>query len=68
MAWVNDVHLHRARELGGKIAIDSDAHQVGNLAFVRYGVDQARRGWIEKKQVLNTMTWKQLQWWLERRA
>jgi histidinol phosphatase-like PHP family hydrolase len=36
----NDVHLHRARELGVKTAIDSDAHSVDQLHFMPCGIDQ----------------------------
>jgi DNA polymerase (family 10) len=64
---LNDVHLHRARELGVTLVIDSDAHSVDQLRFMRYGVDQARRGWLEKSHVLNTLTWSDFQQWLKRR-
>jgi DNA polymerase (family 10) len=63
---LNDVHVHRARELGVKIVIDSDAHSADQLRFMRYGVDQARRGWLEKSQVLNTLPGADLQRWLQR--
>jgi DNA polymerase (family 10) len=64
---LNDVHVHRARELGLKIAIDTDAHSVDQLRFMHYGVDQGRRGWLEKRQVLNTLPWSEFRPWLERR-
>jgi DNA polymerase/3'-5' exonuclease PolX len=64
---LNDVHLHRARELGVKIAIDSDAHSREHLRFMRYGIEQAQRGWLEKKQVVNTLSWPEFRRWLERR-
>jgi DNA polymerase (family 10) len=64
---LSDVHVHRARELGVQIAIDSDAHSVEHLRFMRYGIDQARRGWLERRQVVNTMPWGQFQKWLQRR-
>jgi DNA polymerase (family 10) len=64
---LNDVHVHRARELGVPIVIDSDAHSVDHLRFMRYGVDQARRGWLEKQHVLNTLKWSDFQRWLKRR-
>jgi DNA polymerase (family X) len=64
---LNDVHVQRARELSVKFAIDSDAHSVEHLRFMRYGIDQARRGWLEPGQVVNTMSWAQLQQWLQRR-
>ena len=62
-----DVHLMRARELGVKVAIDTDAHSRETLAFMRYGVDQARRGWLEPKDIVNCMTPAALQRWLRRR-
>jgi DNA polymerase (family 10) len=64
---LHDVHAQRARELGVKFAIDSDAHSVEHLGFMRYGIDQARRGWLERRHVVNTMSWAQLQQWLQRR-
>jgi DNA polymerase (family X) len=64
---LNDVHVHRARELGVPIIIDSDAHSVDHLRFMGYGVDQARRGWLEKPHVLNTLKWSDFERWLKRR-
>jgi DNA polymerase (family 10) len=43
-----------AKQRGVKIVISTDAHAAGHLPFMRYGVDTARRGWIEAKDVLNT--------------
>ncbi len=51
---LKDTHAHRARELGVKIVISTDAHRVADLALMRYGVDQARRAWLEPADVLNT--------------
>jgi DNA polymerase (family 10) len=56
---LRDFHLQMAREAGVKIVISTDAHRTGELDFVNYGVDQARRGWLEKKDVANTYTLKQ---------
>jgi DNA polymerase (family X) len=64
---LNDVHVHRARELGVKIAIDTDAHSVDHLRFMSYGIDQARRGWLEKGDVVNTLSWSDFQQWLQRK-
>jgi DNA polymerase (family 10) len=64
---LNDVHVHRAREIGVKLAIDTDAHSVDQLRYMRYGIDQARRGWIEKRHVVNTMPWAEFRRWLQRR-
>jgi len=64
---LNDRHLLRAREIGVRIAINTDAHSTGQLQFMRYGIDQARRGWLEKRHVLNAMTRTQLEIWLKQR-
>jgi DNA polymerase (family 10) len=42
-----------AKDEGVLVAISSDAHSVDGLDVLRYGVGQARRGWLEKKDVLN---------------
>lgn len=53
---LNDVWARRAKELGVSLAINSDAHARDNLRFVRYGTAVARRGWVEKGNVLNTLS------------
>ena len=45
-----------AKDHGVLVSIDSDAHSVAGLDVLRYGVNQARRGWLEKTDVLNTRT------------
>jgi DNA polymerase (family 10) len=62
-----DVHVRRARELGVRIMIDTDAHAVGGLRYMAYGVDQARRGWLERTDVLNTLHLPEFEAWLQRR-
>jgi DNA polymerase (family 10) len=52
---LKDTHLMKARELGVKIVIGTDAHRPEDLGLMRYGVDQARRAWLEKNHVLNTL-------------
>jgi DNA polymerase (family X) len=52
---LSDVHCKLAKELGVKLAISTDAHRTSDLDFMRFGVDQARRGWIEPEDVLNTL-------------
>jgi DNA polymerase (family 10) len=64
---LSDVHAFRARELGVRIAIDTDAHTVDQLGFMRYGVDQARRAWLGRGDVVNTMDVAGLRKWLARR-
>jgi DNA polymerase (family 10) len=52
---LKDTHVIRARELGCKIVLSTDAHRVGELDNMRYGVEQARRAWLTKGDVLNTL-------------
>jgi DNA polymerase (family 10) len=49
-----DIHCRQAREQGVPICINSDAHRSGDFDNLRYAVGQARRGWLEKGDVLNT--------------
>ena len=49
-----DAHCQMAREEGVLVSIDSDAHSTLDFGNLRYGVGQARRGWLEAKDVLNT--------------
>jgi len=52
---LKDVHLRMARERGVKIVISTDSHTTANLQYMKYGVETARRGWIEKNEVINTL-------------
>ncbi|MGD8783364.1 MAG: DNA polymerase/3'-5' exonuclease PolX [Thioalkalispiraceae bacterium] len=49
-----------AKELGVKIAISTDAHKTSDLDFMRFGINQARRGWLEASNVINTLDLKEL--------
>jgi DNA polymerase (family 10) len=51
-----DRHVKLARDRGMKIVISTDAHHPDHFAYMRYGVATARRGWMEKKSVINTYT------------
>jgi DNA polymerase (family 10) len=53
---LKDTHLRMAKERGVKIVISTDAHGTMGLQVMRYGVQMARRGWIEKKDVINTLS------------
>ena len=57
---ITDVQAKRAKEHGVKVAISTDAHSINSLDFMKYGVYNARRGWLEPDDVINTRTWKQL--------
>ena len=64
---LNDSMARAAQEAGVLLAIGSDAHNIAQLDQIRYGVFQARRGWIEARSVINTWAWTKLNRWLERR-
>jgi len=51
---LKDVHVYRARELGVKLLISTDAHGAEHLEFIRFGVGVARRGWCQAQDILNT--------------
>jgi len=57
---LSDVNIRRAKEAGVKMTIDTDSHQKEQLYFMEYGVSQARRGWAEKKDIVNTLPFKKL--------
>ncbi|HET9762437.1 MAG TPA: DNA polymerase/3'-5' exonuclease PolX [Casimicrobiaceae bacterium] len=50
---LDDPHCRMAKEEGVRVAIDSDAHSTAELENLRYGIAQARRGWLERGDVLN---------------
>jgi DNA polymerase (family 10) len=50
------IHCKRAKALGVMLVINPDAHATDELAYTRFGVDVARRGWLEKGDVFNTRT------------
>ncbi|NLE30116.1 MAG: DNA polymerase/3'-5' exonuclease PolX [Phycisphaerae bacterium] len=52
---LKDVHLKQAREAGAKILIGTDSHDIASLDNMRYGIYTARRGWLETKDVVNTL-------------
>jgi DNA polymerase (family 10) len=51
---LKDIHAYRARELGVKLVINTDAHAAEHLGFMRFGVGVARRGWCQAEDILNT--------------
>jgi DNA polymerase (family 10) len=57
---LNDAHCKMARDAGVKLSIGTDAHTTGHLDFMRYGIDQARRGWVTADDVVNTRSLKDL--------
>ncbi len=65
---LKDTHVYRAKELGVPVVISTDAHFPLGLADMRFGIDQARRGWLSAKDVLNTRTLPEFRSWLDRRG
>ena len=53
---LRDDSIRRARELGLRLVISTDAHRKSELANMKYGVYQARRGWASKSLILNTLS------------
>jgi DNA polymerase (family X) len=52
---LGDVHLRRAKQHGVKIVINTDSHHTSHMEKIRYGITQARRAWLTKDDVLNTL-------------
>ncbi|MBZ5606529.1 MAG: hypothetical protein LAO79_29930 [Acidobacteriia bacterium] len=65
---LNDVMARGARDAGALLVIGSDAHSTAQLEWIRYGVFQARRGWVEAASVINTWKWAKFSQWLKRHA
>ena len=53
---LSDVDCKKAKDMGAKVAIGTDAHSLSQLDYMLYGVATARRGWLEPKDVLNCLT------------
>jgi DNA polymerase (family 10) len=62
---LSDLHVRKAVDAGVKIIISTDAHSTAQLLFMRYGVGTARRGWVQKKDVLNALSFGELHEWLK---
>ena len=54
---LKDVHIKSAKAKGVRFAINTDSHNVEHLRHMRLGVAMARRGWCEKKDVINALSW-----------
>lgn len=65
---LNGANCRLAKEHGAKFMIGTDAHQLFHMDFMRFGVITARRGWLEKKDVLNTWSLSRLLKWLDKKG
>ena len=57
---LNDINIREAIKYGVKLVINTDAHHKDQLRYMEFGVYQARRGWAEKKDIINTYPLKKL--------
>ena len=57
---LNDLDCRRAKEIGAKLVIGTDAHTTEELATMKLGVSVARRGWLTKNEVINTLSLEEL--------
>ncbi len=64
---LNENHCRMAKDMGALVVIDSDAHGVADFDDIRYGIGQARRGWLEAREVLNTRSLVQLRAFFRRK-
>jgi DNA polymerase (family 10) len=58
---LSDKYVRKAKDAGVKLAISTDSHSTGNFDYIKYGVAQARRGWMGKADIINSRSWKQLE-------
>jgi DNA polymerase (family 10) len=61
---LSDINCFASREYGVRCSIGSDAHAKENLRYLEYGIATARRGWLEKDAVINTMNAQEIAAWL----
>ena len=57
---IKDEYIRKAVGMGVKLSIDTDAHATDHFQYLKYGIGQARRGWAEKKDIINTRSWEQM--------
>ena len=63
---LSEKDIRKALDAGVKLAISTDAHSTGNFDYIKYGVAQARRGWMDKSNIINTRSWPALKKLLKR--
>lgn len=57
---LKDSYARKAIEAGVKLAIDSDAHSVNHLQYLKFGIAQARRAWARKEDIINSQSWSEM--------
>jgi DNA polymerase (family 10) len=63
---LNDHNIYKAKKMGVKMVINTDAHHKDQLRFIEFGIAQARRGWAEKEDIINTWPLEKLLKFLKR--
>ena len=64
---LRDIYCQRAKEFGCIFTIGTDSHSTGHLHHMEYGVFVARRGWLEKSEILNCLPLEELEKWIQQR-
>ncbi|NWF93349.1 MAG: DNA polymerase/3'-5' exonuclease PolX [Syntrophaceae bacterium] len=64
---LDDIRCRKAKEMGVRMAIGTDAHHLDQMWMISLGVAVARRGWLESRDVLNTMSLKEILKWCQRK-
>lgn len=57
---LKDEYIRKGVEMGVKFSIDTDAHHISHFQYLEFGVAQARRGWCEANDVINTKDWQEM--------
>lgn len=65
---LNDIHSRMAKKAGVKLAINTDAHIAEQLDTMRFGVSVGRRAWLEKKHVINALSFEKLSVFLKKKS
>jgi DNA polymerase (family X) len=65
---LDDAYCKLGKEIGIKMAVNTDAHSIDDLDLIRFGVGQARRGWLEADDIINTLSWEKLKKALKRES
>ena len=63
---LNDIHCKKAKEMGIRVGIGTDSHHLDQMWMMSLGVAVARRGWLEAKEILNTLSLKEIVKWCHR--
>jgi DNA polymerase (family 10) len=64
---LDDIHCRKAKEMGIRVGIGTDSHHLDQMWMISLGVAVARRGWLETRDVLNTLSLKEILKWCQSR-